>query len=382
MDDRTSPGTAVEPGGVEVCEPQVAPPGWAQWVSRISLVAAVVALGATLWAVGPGTLVGHLRTIGWWFAGILALEGVITALDARALYVLACDRGQAGFGHVLFAQIAGRGVNVVTPGGALGEATKVSLLTHSMSTDRAVASVLFINLASGVIQMALVAVGAPLTAVLLPMPPAFRALLIAAGVIAAVGALAITLLVRRGMLSSLVGAGVALRVVSRKRREKWQAKLHAIDERMQGARDRHGRHMAILYTALSKLVTWASVWLTLAAAGYTASAGEIAALLSAGVVLGWVATVVPLGLGVSETGNYGVFTALQAPPAYGVALALARRVNHLVYACIGFTLLAMWRVSARAKARIRERRRPTKGVADGTVRNPAPVRGARGHASP
>jgi uncharacterized protein (TIRG00374 family) len=373
MDLRSSPISGVEPGGAAACEEQGTPPGWARWVARISLVIALVAMGATIWAVGPATLVGHLRAIGWWFAGILALEVVITFFDARALYVLACDREQQGFGQVLFAQIAGRGVNAVTPAGALGEATKVSLLTRAMSTERAVASVQFINMTSGILQLSAVAIGAPLTALLLPLPSPFRIALIATGVIAAVIAIGLFVLVRRGMLASLVGAAVKLRIVSTKRREKWRKKLADIDERLCGTRDAHGRRMATIYIACSKVVSWCSVWITLGAAGYWAGPGMIAALVSAGVVLGWIATVVPLGLGVSETGNYALFTALGVPPAFGVALAVARRINQIFYAAIGFTLLATWRASSRAAARLRGRR-TTRGGAH--VRSPAPVSGA------
>jgi uncharacterized protein (TIRG00374 family) len=372
--DPPSPGNH-EPGGATGSHEESAPPGWARWVSRISLVIALVAFAVTIWTVGLSSLLTNLRAIGWWFVAILALEGAITALDALAIHRIASEGGAAGFGRVLFAQIAGRAVNLVTPASTLGEATKASILTQTMGTSRAVAAVLYVALVSGIFQLAVIAVGAPLTALLLPLPAALRFALIMTALVAATLAITLTILVRRGMLSSLVEAGGRLRIVSKKRRDKWRTRLRQIDDRLRGT-EGTGRRVAIGYVIASKFLTWLSIWVILAAIGYFASVGEIAALLSAGVVLGWLATIVPMGLGITESGNYALFRALGAPPAVGVALAVARRIVHLVFAGIGFVLLAVWRASSSARSRIRARTRP-KGVPHVDTqhaRHPVPVR--------
>lgn len=348
------------PGGAKGSDEESASPGWARWVSRISLMIALVAFVATIWAVGPRQLIAHLRAIGWWFVAILALEAVITAFDALAIHRVAAEKGQPRYGKVLFAQIAGRAVNLVTPASTLGEATKASILTQSMGTSRAVSAVLYIALVSGVFQLAVIAIGAPLTALLLPLPTGLRIGLIATAVVAAALAITIAVLVRRGMLSSLVSAGARLHLVSKRRRESWRTRLAKIDDRLRGV-EGEGRKIAIGYVIASKFLTWMSIWLILAATGYYASVGEIAALLSAGVVIGWIATIVPMGVGVTESGNYALFHALGAPPAVGVALAVVRRITHLVFAGIGFVLLAVWRASETAAVRIRALTRP-KGV--------------------
>lgn len=336
-------------------------PAWARWVSRISLVIALIAFGVTIWSVGLDALLGHIAKIGWWFVAIIAVEGVVTCLDAAAIHSVAREKGQPGYTQVLFAQIAGRAVNLVTPASTLGEATKASILTGSMGTSRAVSAVLYVALVSGVFQLAVIAVGAPLTALLLPLPFGLRLGLIATAVIAAAIAITIAILVRRGMLASLVALGGRLRLVSRRKRTAWRERLAKIDERLSGAKG-DGRGRAIAYVIGSKFLTWANIWLILAATGYYASVGEIAALLSAGVVIGWVSTIVPLGVGVTESGNYALFRALGAPPAVGVALAVVRRIVQLVFAAIGFALLGVWRASEATRRRIQGRRRP-KGVA-------------------
>lgn len=327
-------------------------PSWAKWLSRILIVVALVAMTATIWTVGPSTIVAHLRTIGWWFAGILAIEVVITGLDAAAIFTLArgSDDG-VRYGHVLVAQVAGRAVNAVTPGGSLGEALKTSLLTEAIPTNRAVAAVIYCNLASLIYSLLLVAVGAPLTALFLDLPPPFTGGLAVAGGLAGVTALGLAVLIRRGMLSSLVGAGARLGVISAKRRRRWKKRLDNIDERLRGTAGGHRRRVAAGFVLGSKLLTWFSMWFILSAAGYQASPGELAAMLSAGVVLGWLGQIVPMGLGVAEGGNFALFSALGAPPTFGVALALARRVNQILYAAVGFAVLGAWRLTTRAAAR-------------------------------
>jgi hypothetical protein len=380
--DPPSPPAANEPGGAGGSSTDdAAPPGWARWVSRISLVVALIAMTATIWAVGPGEIVAQLLAIGAGFVVIVAIEATSTVLDARAIYAVTRDHRELGFGRVLMAQIAGRAVNAVTPGGNLGEATKASVLTGSTSTTRAVAAVLFCGLASVIVQLAVIAIGAPLTAILLPLPAALRGALIGTGLLAGAVAVGLAILVRRGMLSSLIRVAVGLRLVSARRRARWRDKLATIDDRLRGAGG--GRRAAVVYVIASKLLTWGSLWLIVAFAGYRMSIGELAALLSAGVVLTWISTLVPLGLGVTESGNYALFSALGAPPAFGVTLALARRVNQILYAAIGFTLLATMRVSATAR-RVAQRRKsrstscpPEPRSHPSSLRPRSPARGSR-----
>ena len=89
------------------------------------------------------------------------------------------------------------------------------------------------------------------------------------------------------------------------------------------------------------------------AAGYTLGPGQFLALCSAGVVLGWISTIIPMGLGISEGGNVALFALIGAPTALGVALALARRVNQVVFALLGFTILTADRVASRVHRQLR-----------------------------
>src|SRR5262245_538396 len=119
-------------------EEDEAPAGaWIHWFTLGSIVLGLGALALTIWSVGWRQLVDELRAVGGWFAAIIALEGVITCLDAAALSGFLGKGGRRpGYLDVLEAQVAGRAINVITPGGSLGEATKVTKLMALTSSSR------------------------------------------------------------------------------------------------------------------------------------------------------------------------------------------------------------------------------------------------------
>jgi uncharacterized protein (TIRG00374 family) len=334
---------------LETCERRDGSPGWARWIARITFAVAVVAMVFTVWTVGPHTIEGHLRQIGWWFLAVIAFEALATVLDARAIHEFACAP-DARFGPVLFAQIAGRAVNAVTPLGTLGEATKASLLARAMPSQRAVAAVLFYDYVNASITLVALALAGVFTALTVPLPDGVRIGLLAVAACAAATAIGIQIVVRRGILASLMALGVRLRLAPRRFNKSSRKKAETIDRLVVGVRGDPARRRSGLFVLLSKVTLWAQMWLILAAAGFHASTGQLAAILSGGVVVQWMASVVPFGAGVTEGGNYALFAALGAAPSFGVALALARRVNQILFAAVGFTLVAAWQMSSRAFA--------------------------------
>ena len=91
----------------------------------------------------------------------------------------------------------------MTPSGNLGEAVKVSVLTEHVSQSRAVATILLYNVVSFTVELAMVAVAAPFIALLVPMPSSLRWVMLGAGVVCAVLAIGLYVLVRSGVLASV-----------------------------------------------------------------------------------------------------------------------------------------------------------------------------------
>ena len=341
-------------GAGDACPPGEHKPGWLTWVTRISIVIGVVALIATVWWVGPAIILDRLRQIGWFFVVLIALEMVSSAFDGTAIYYMADGPGRPSWRHSVIAQIVGRGVNSVTPGGNLGEVLKVGLLSQRCSPKRIVAAVMYINLMRLVMQFAVIAVGVVATAFMFDMPRSLMLLLVGGGVVSAGISFTIFYLMRRGMLSTITNALSHVRIISKKRRESWNKTLEEVDTRLKGHDNQH-RTKALACIAASQVLEKGLAWVTIYAAGYILGPGQFLALLSAGVLLSWISTIIPMGLGISEGGNVALFTMIGAPAPLGLALALARRVIQIVFAAVGFAVLAADRVTTRAQTYVSRR---------------------------
>ncbi|MBA3452220.1 MAG: flippase-like domain-containing protein [Deltaproteobacteria bacterium] len=322
-------------------------PAWLRWVTRASIVVGLIALSITVWAVGTEPLLEHLRAIGPWFVVLIAIEGTATFCEAGSTYLMTRGPGGPAWRKVCVAQFAGRAVNSVTPGANLGEALKVSLLARECSTQRVVAGVMFTALASGIVAMTIVAAGSLITAIAFPIARSASIVLLIAGAVATVMAGGLAILVRRGMLGSLARTAGRLHVLSAARVARWSARLDDVDARLRGEIRGEHRLAAACLVVVSQLLQRGAVLVTIFATGYTLGVPQLIAILSAGVLLAWISNVVPLGIGVAEGGNFALFAALGAPPSLGVALALAKRVNQIVFAALGFGVLAADRIAER-----------------------------------
>jgi hypothetical protein len=325
-----------------------------KWVTRVSVVIGMIALVATVWWVGPGVLVTQIRAIGWFFIVIIALEILSSVVDATALYYMAYGPGHPSWRNAVVAQLAGRGVNSITPGGNLGEALKVGLLAKHCSPKRIVAAVMYVTLMMGVVSLGFIALGTAATAFWFHFTDVEIVLLLVGAAIAAVVGLGIYLLLRRGMLTTLVSALARAHLLSSKRRDRWNAQLAEVDQRLRGQDVEH-RRKALVMIFISQIMQKAIGFLTIYCAGYTLSLGQLMALMSAGVLLGWIATIIPMGLGISEGGNVALFGLIGAPPALGLALSLTKRVNQVVFAVIGFVVLTGDRLGTHIHGRVRTR---------------------------
>jgi uncharacterized protein (TIRG00374 family) len=299
--------------------------------------------------------VHRLIGLGPWLFAVIGVEVLVTACDAAAIHAFVGRETRQTYLQVVQAQVAGRAINVVTPFGSLGELTKIALLVEHVPQARAVSGVLLYDLVGQEISFILIALGAPLTAVFMHVPQGLRVILHVAGAIAAVVAVAIPWLVHRGLLVSFVGAARRLRVLGEARMTRWRKKLASVDERLRDGTPerRHERTVGLVFMLLSRLLTWAVMGVLVYAAGGPTSLGFLAAIVTAGQVITWFATLVPLGLGVSEGGNYALFRALGADPSVGVAVALGRRVTHILYAAIGLVLVSLSHTVRRVQARLK-----------------------------
>jgi uncharacterized protein (TIRG00374 family) len=328
-------------------------PGWAHWITLASLPVAVIALGITVYTVGWSRLVHRLVDLGPWLFAVIGVEVLVTAADAAAVHAFVGASRRLSYVHVLMAQVAGRAINVITPFGSVGEVVKIAFLVERVPQSQALAGVLLYDLVGQEISFVLIAVGAPLTAVFMHVPDSLKVLLYAAGGLSAALAVALPLLIRRGLLVTFVSVARRLHILGEARVQRWRKKLATVDERLHDGSDvrRSERTRGFLFMVLSRLLSWAVLALLCYAAGGPTTLGFLAAVVTAGQVITYFSSLVPLGLGVSEGGNYALFRALGADPSVGVAIALGRRVTHILYAAIGLVLVSVSHTVQRIRTR-------------------------------
>jgi uncharacterized protein (TIRG00374 family) len=329
-------------------------PAWARWVTVIALVIAAFALVFTIRSTGISALAKSFEQIGWWWFGVVALEVTVTTLDAVAIRAfLSPETDRVRLRTALLAQLAGRAVNAVTPTGNLGEAVKVSVLVEKVSQSRAVACILLYNVVGFTVELAVVAIAAPLMVLLMPMSGELKGFLLLAGAISLIVALALYFLVRRGVLTSVASALVRIRLVSPERYERWKPRLLAVDDKMKrtNAVRTRDRVAGVIAMTLSRATSMTISMLLLRALGEPITVKFVAAFTVGGFAIYMIGSLVPMGLGISEGGYYELFRALGDSSERGVAVTLARRATVLVYAAIGLVLMTASETVRRARDR-------------------------------
>jgi hypothetical protein len=351
-------------------------PTWARWVTRISLVFALVALIFTIYDIGPRTIATYFRRIGLWWIAVAILEVAITTLDAIAIRAfLSPEQGKVKLRHTVLSQLAGRAVNAVTPSGNLGEAVKVSVLVEHVSQSRAVSTILLYNAVSFAVELLVVAAAVPFVVALVAMPRVLSWLMLGTCAVSSAGALGLYVLIRCGALTALAPVARwfyvgfarlrrALRarphrgarepyVFPPERYERWQHQLRDVADKMRlsaGAR-RRDRWLGISAVTASRLTSMLLSLMILHAVGESITLGFVAAFTVGGFIIYMMSTLVPMGVGISEGGNYALFRMLGENPARGVTLVLARRVTLIVYAAIGLVLVTASETVKRARER-------------------------------
>lgn len=327
-------------------------PTWAKWATRVVLVFAVIALAWTINDIGLSALGYYFQRIGWWWIMVVVLEVLNTILDATAIRAFTSpEQAKLKLRHALMSQLAGRAVNVVTPSGNLGELVKASVLTDFVSESRAVATILLYNIVSFAVELAMVAVAVPFLVLLVPMPAGLVWMMIATGAVCLAIATGLILLVRRGMLASFARLAVRLRLLSKARHARWEHKLASVDDKLRlvsGARTRD-RWIGIAAITASRTSSMVLSLLILHAVGLDITLSFLAAYIVGGFAVYMVSSLIPMGIGVSEGGWYGLFRALGENPAHGVTLVLARRTTLVVYAAVGIVLVTASETVKRAR---------------------------------
>jgi hypothetical protein len=355
-------------------DPPVAPAGEPpeprQLATTLFNLGAFVVGGVALWWMlrhqSWAELAAMVLDVGWGgYAVILGLELCSLCCDAAALHAfMRPEARMISYWRVLGAQAAGRAINGLTPGGALGEATKLTMLVRNAPRARVLSSIVLLNLTQIYLSVTVMLVGIPITVLTVDLPHSVK-VTVGAG-LALIIPLVIVLgvVVHRGAVSTILGTLRRSRLISPDRAATWQAKLAEVDRHIRELHNNRsaGTWKGTLWVGASKLISWMSLIVLLDLVGVELTPRLVIGVLSVGVLVGWVSAIVPFGLGLADGSNYALYGMLGATGAQGLLITMLTRARMIAIAMLG--LVAMAAIYAYDRIQLRGMRRRLRELRD------------------
>lgn len=323
-------------------------------INLLMLVVGGLALWFMLRRVGWATLQVALVDVGAWFALILVLDLAALGCDAAALHAfMRPEARMIRYPRVLGAQAAGRAINVLTPGGALGEVVKLTLLDDHVPRARALSSIVLLNLASTYLSVAIMLIGVPITLLAVELPPAVATAVEVALAVLVPALVGLAVLVQRGALATTLTTLGRLRIIGPARVASWSERVTEVDRHLRElVRQRSaGTWRGLAWLVGARVLGWSATTVLIVAAGVTPSPLLLTGVFSVGVLIAWVAAIVPLGLGLADGGNYALYSVLGATGPHGLVITMLSRARTVTIAGLGLLVLAGRDVEARLRLR-------------------------------
>lgn len=280
---------------------------------------------------------------GAWFAVIAAVDVASALCDAFAIHGFLRPTVRVSYGRVLAAQLGGMAINRLTPGNTLGEPVKVAVLVRAIPLESAISAILMFNLTTMYVGIATIALGVPITVLLLDLPGRVALLAWVGLFVLVLFGVAVLVLVRRGAIGTLVDVLVAVRAISTSRGARWRAKVAAIDARLGSIGDtrRSGWSRGLAGVLGSRVLNGVGTIVVLHAADIPMTPPLVVAMLGIGILITWMSNIVPLGLGIADGTNYVLYGLLGASPVAGLLFTMVNRLRTVVLALIGLTVFAV-----------------------------------------
>ncbi|HEY4058370.1 MAG TPA: lysylphosphatidylglycerol synthase transmembrane domain-containing protein [Kofleriaceae bacterium] len=338
------------------------PPKKSRWAAIFNLAMFILGGSALVWMLRTtswGDLEVTLVRVGNWAGIILGLDLISLCLDAAAWRAfMRPEARMVSYPRVLGAWASGRAINVLTPFGALGEPTKITMLMEKAPKARLMSSLVLFNATVLYFSVTVMLIGIPITLLTLDLSHAIK---VACGIgVAVIVPLMVMLglVIHRGAVATLVGTLRKLHVIGDERAKDWKSRLGEVDKHIRELHNHRtaGTSAGILFIATSKLVTYTSTMLLIHAVGVHLSFSLIVAVLSVGVLIQWVSSIVPLGLGLADGGNAALYVLLGATSQQGLFVTMLNRVRSVAVAMFGLGLMAiMAGMSRLQKKRIQDK---------------------------
>lgn len=316
----------------------------------VMMVVGGVALYLMLRSHGWSEFRSMLANVGWWFAVVLALELASLMTDGAAIHAfMRPEARMISYWRVLGANMSGRAINVLTPGGALGEPMKLMLLSAAAPRARALSSLVLFNLTIAYIAVTAMIIGIPITLLVLNIPHTVKVMVGIGMAVLIPAMIALGVVVHRGATRTVVDLLQRVRIIKKERADDWREKLKDTDKHIRELQTNRsaGTWKGILWVLASKALSWSSSITLIAAVGVHITPTLVVGVLSVGLLIGWISQIVPMGLGVQDGGNYALFGLLGATGPQGLLVAMLQRARSISIAILGLGVFAVMQILSR-----------------------------------
>ena len=315
-------------------------------VMLLSLAGGLALLVWQVHVAGMDRIRAGFAAVGWGFAGILAFSGLRYVVRAYAWTTLM--GGGIGLGRATAAVIGGDSVGTLTPLRLIAsEPMKAVLLRSEMGTARALAALVAENVFYSASVAAIIILGVAAMLGAFTLPDEVRWLgWISLGLMAAVLLVVLVVIWRRPAIASTIlartpGLGAA-------RVDALVARVRDFETSTYDFVAGHPRRLAVVvacefaFHALSFAETYLTLWLL---TGGQASPLAAFVLDTVNRIINVVFIMVPLKVGVAETGAGMVAEAIGVGQPIGVTIGLVGKARVLSWALVGLGLLGKLRDS-------------------------------------
>jgi uncharacterized protein (TIRG00374 family) len=326
---------------------------------RLETSIIVLALGFYawfLWHFGPADVLEQLRLAAWGLALTVALEAIARALNTlgwRAT-IERCPR-DLGFGELFIARIGGEAVDYVTPSAQLGGSFVSALaVRRKLRMPAGLASVVIASLAEAMSHLLFIIAALALTIHLLP--EAAKWFWPIAGGLGLSAALVLAFLwVQFKQPFSYLWRAAARFDFARVGKYELKESAAEADALLASFYTKHRGRLAL--SALFFFVAWAvgviEIYILLRLLGVPATIGIALLVDGLGHLIERVTFLVPAKLVSQEGGKALILAMLGYPPHIGFAVGLLRRAKETVWVAAGLGAIALYRVAARSRDRVR-----------------------------
>ena len=311
-------------------------------VKAVLLVLGLVAIGLSVYHIGPAPILETLARLTWWQLVVVCLPyAVIMAVDTLG-WRFAFPRDPAPFHRLYGARLAGEALNLVTAVGSVGgEAVKAWLIRRDVRYEESVPSVVIAKTTTTISQALFLLIGVALAWTMLATDSRL------------IAAMLWLLVAEVAAVAGFVGVQVAGIVGRAGRLLEWFGVVapgdHAqrLDLALRDFYRRDRRRLA--WSTGFHLAGWLlgafEAFVILFFLGVPATLVTATVIEALGTGVRFATFLVPASLGAFESANAAAFEAIGLGAGAGLAFSFVRRARQVVWIAIGMVVLAAmgWR---------------------------------------